>query len=112
MLGICLGVARGIAEIHWERVALNLDDTELPDHAGLAHQGNLIVPDGPPAYWSTLPIKRMRLGLQAAYGFIHVPDLIEPKSGAAKPTPGLPLETRVEAIELCLKMARDPASSA
>jgi pyroglutamyl-peptidase len=61
---ICLGVAQGIPAIHLERVALNLDDTELPDNAGHVHAAKRIVKDGPLAYESTLPIEEMRDRLQ------------------------------------------------
>jgi pyroglutamyl-peptidase len=60
---ICLGLATGARTIRLERVALNLDDGEVPDNAGLAPQGRLIVEEGPRAYWSTLPIEEMKAGL-------------------------------------------------
>ena len=56
---ICLGVAKGTGSIRLERVALNLDDTSVPDNAGVYLEGKKIVPDGPLAYWSTLPIEDM-----------------------------------------------------
>jgi pyroglutamyl-peptidase len=56
---VCLGLAAGASAIRLERVALNLDDTEQADNAGLSHQGKLIVENGPLAYWSTLPIEKM-----------------------------------------------------
>lgn len=56
---ICLGLNAGIKAIHLERVALNLDDTDQEDNFGVAHKGKLIVPAGPLAYWSTLPIEGM-----------------------------------------------------
>jgi len=60
---ICLGVAEGTPAIRLERVALNLDDAELPDNTGLLRQGSPIVLDGPAAYWSTLPLEQMRRAL-------------------------------------------------
>jgi pyroglutamyl-peptidase len=36
----------------------------MPDNAGLSPVGNVIVPTGPPAYWSTLPIENMRDALE------------------------------------------------
>src|SRR6185503_14590339 len=61
---VCLGVGAGLGEIHLERVALNLDDGGLPDNAGVSRTGQKIVPDGPLAYHSTLPLVRMREALR------------------------------------------------
>ena len=61
---VCLGVAAGSDAIRLERVALNLDDCAIPDNAGLQLAGNQIIPDGPSAYWSTLPIDAMLAALQ------------------------------------------------
>jgi pyroglutamyl-peptidase len=61
---ICLGVAEGLDFISLERVALNIDDSDVPDNAGVSPSGQLIVPDGPVAYWSTLPLERMRQELK------------------------------------------------
>jgi pyroglutamyl-peptidase len=61
---ICLGVGNGFEAIHLERIALNLDDSNVLDNAGLSPVGKLIVPTGPLAYWSTLPIENMRDALK------------------------------------------------
>ena len=57
---LCLGVAPSRDKISLERVALNLDDDALPDNAGRVRAGRRIVPRGPVAYWSTLPLERIR----------------------------------------------------
>ena len=57
---LCLGVAAQRDKISLERVALNLDDDSLPDNAGRCRAGRRIVPSGPAAYWSTLPLERIR----------------------------------------------------
>ncbi len=54
---LCLGQAGGREGVHLERVALNLDDARLPDNAGKQPHDQPIAPDGPAAYWSTLPIR-------------------------------------------------------
>ncbi|MFB9466702.1 pyroglutamyl-peptidase I [Streptomyces cinereospinus] len=41
-----------------ERVAININDCPIPDNAGRQPVDEHIVPDGPAAYFSTLPIKR------------------------------------------------------
>jgi len=61
---LCLGLTSGVESVRLERVALNLDDAELPDNVGLSHHGKLIIPDGPAAYWSTLPLEKMCAGLR------------------------------------------------
>jgi pyroglutamyl-peptidase len=61
---ICIGTAAKRTEINLERVALNLDDAAIPDNAGTIIQGKLIAPEGPVAYWSTLPLDRIHAGLR------------------------------------------------
>lgn len=63
---ICLGVAASRQKICLERIALNMDDEALPDNAGLVRSGRPIVRDGPLAYQSTLPLKRMQQALAKA----------------------------------------------
>ena len=57
VLVICVGLADGRAEITPERVAVNLDDARMADNAGRKPADQLILPGGPAAYWSTLPVK-------------------------------------------------------
>ena len=61
---LCLGVAPQRDKISLERVALNLDDDSLPDNAGRRRAGRRIVPRGPAAYWSTLPLELIRKQLE------------------------------------------------
>ncbi len=61
---VCLGQAGGRAGISLERVALNLTDAPLPDNAGYQIQGIPVVPRGPAAYFSTLPVAAMYAALQ------------------------------------------------
>jgi pyroglutamyl-peptidase len=63
-LVICLGQAGGRAGISLERVAVNLDDAPMPDNAGTVRLNTRIVPLGPTAYFSTLPIHAMLAALQ------------------------------------------------
>jgi pyroglutamyl-peptidase len=56
-LVICVGQAGGRAEVTPERVAINVDDSRLPDNAGWKPADTAIIPGGPVAYWSTLPVK-------------------------------------------------------
>jgi pyroglutamyl-peptidase len=61
---VCTGQAGGRAGISLERVAVNLDDTSLPDNAGTVRHNTPVVARGPTAYFTTLPIHRMLVALQ------------------------------------------------
>jgi pyroglutamyl-peptidase len=61
---ICLGQAGGRAEITPERVAINLDDARAPDNEGARPEGRPVVPGGPAAYFSTLPVGAIVTGLR------------------------------------------------
>lgn len=65
-LVVCLGLAGGRSEITPERVAINIDDARIPDHAQAQPIDVPIVDGGPAAYWSTLPIKAIVRDLRAA----------------------------------------------
>ncbi|MFD5119433.1 pyroglutamyl-peptidase I [Streptomyces sp. NPDC058385] len=56
-LVVCLGQAGGRPGVTVERVAVNVDDARIPDNAGVAPVDEPVVPGGPAAYFSTLPIK-------------------------------------------------------
>ena len=132
---LCVGLAGSRAEITPERVAINLDDARIPDNAGAQPIDQPITPDGPPAYFSTLPIKAIVAALRAK----NIPasfsntagtfvcnrifyDLMQTLSAdpsirggfihvpctpdLAKPgEPSLPLATMVEAIALAAEIA-------
>jgi pyroglutamyl-peptidase len=63
---VCVGQAGGRAQLSLERVAINVDDARRPDNAGNAPIDAAIVADGPAAYFTSLPIKRLRQALQRA----------------------------------------------
>jgi pyroglutamyl-peptidase len=65
-LVVCLGQAGGRAEISIERAALNVDDARIPDNLGRQPIDAAVVPDGPAAYFSTLPIKALARDLREA----------------------------------------------
>jgi pyroglutamyl-peptidase len=65
-LVMCLGQAGGRAEISIERAALNVDDARIPDNLGRQPLDAAVVPGGPAAYFSTLPIKAIAHDLRAA----------------------------------------------
>lgn len=65
-LVVCVGQAGGRAGLSLERVAINVDDARIADNAGVAPVDRPIDPDGPAAYFTTLPIKAMVAALRAA----------------------------------------------
>ncbi|MDH6591237.1 pyroglutamyl-peptidase [Variovorax sp. TBS-050B] len=65
-LVLCVGQAGGRAEITPERVAINIDDGRIADNAGRQPIDRPVVPGGPAAYFSTLPIKAIVRDLRAA----------------------------------------------
>ncbi len=137
-----LGVAQNRRAITPERFALNWNDSPSPDNAGNLMCGRQIITDGPLAYMTTLPVDDFHAALQAAdipvalsnhagaylcnhvfyvarhtleekslaipCGFIHVPPLRTDDQ-----PDGLPLETMIRAIALCLEVlqARIPAAN-
>ena len=56
---LCLGEASRRMALSVERVALNLMDYRIADNSGNRVQDELIVPDGPAAYFTTLPVRAM-----------------------------------------------------
>lgn len=56
---IAVGQAGGRAEITLERVAININDARIPDNHGKQPIDTPVIPGGPSAYFSTLPIKSM-----------------------------------------------------
>jgi len=60
---VMVGQAGGRAELSIERVAVNCDDAQAPDNAGVLREDAPIVLQGPTAYLATLPIKQVVAGL-------------------------------------------------
>lgn len=53
---LAFGLAGGRSNIEFERVAINVMDSEIPDNKGSHLRNEPIDKDGAPAYFSTLPI--------------------------------------------------------
>lgn len=64
-LVIAVGQAGGRSDISLERIAINIDDAPIPDNLGVQPIDRDIEPDGPAAYFSTLPIKAIVRGLRS-----------------------------------------------
>ncbi|MBZ0275299.1 MAG: methyltransferase domain-containing protein [Anaerolineae bacterium] len=136
---LCLGVAARRDSINLERVAQNRDNAEKPDNAGVIRENVPIITAGPDIYPATLPLEGFKAALDrhgipavfsddaGAYvcnhvfyrarhaveqlggaipcGFIHVP-------GMGDEPPGLPLDTMIQAVEMCLGEVVSPSNSA
>lgn len=63
---LCVGQAGGRDAVTPERIAVNIRDARIPDNAGNRPEGERIVPDGPAAYFSTVPVKEMAAAIRAA----------------------------------------------
>ena len=58
-LVICTGQASGRSALSIERIAININDARIADNSGDQPIDTPVVPGGPAAYFSTLPIKAM-----------------------------------------------------
>lgn len=63
---IMTGQASGRSAISLERIAVNLRDARIPDNAQNQPVDVPVDPNGPSAYFSTLPVKAMRKAILAA----------------------------------------------
>jgi pyroglutamyl-peptidase len=54
---VMFGIDERASDIHVERIAINLDDYRIPDNSGAQPRDTAIEPTGPPAYFSTLPVR-------------------------------------------------------
>ena len=66
VLVVCVGLASGRSALSLERVAINIDDARIADNSGAQPVDVPVVKGGPPAYFSTLPIKAMLQSLTDA----------------------------------------------
>jgi len=69
---LCLGQAGGRAHLTVERVAINVNDARIEDNSGARPIDEPIAPNGPAAYFATLPIKAMTAAIRAAGVPAHV----------------------------------------
>jgi pyroglutamyl-peptidase len=60
---ICFGEAAGRTAISIERAAINLLDFRIPDNTGSQAVDEPVVPGGPAAYFSTLPVRALYTSL-------------------------------------------------
>ena len=65
-IALALGQAEGRCDFSVERVAINVQDARIPDNAGAQPIDVPVIDGGPAAYFSTLPITSLVVGLKAA----------------------------------------------
>lgn len=126
---ISVGLAGGRDAVTPERIAVNIRDARIPDNQGFQPSGDRVAPEGPAAYFSTLPVKRMaqcirQAGIPATvsntagtfvcndvlYTLLHRFDGTSTRAGfihvpylPSQGTPNLPLEDTVKALTAAIE---------
>lgn len=75
---LCIGVAEGRDAVTPERIAVNIRDARIPDNRGNQPQGDFVVPDGPAAYFATVPVEKMAQAIRDA----QIPARVSNTAGA------------------------------
>ena len=63
---LCVGLAGGRDAVTPERIAVNIRDARIPDNEGYLAQGEPIAPEGPAAYFATVPVEKMARAIRDA----------------------------------------------
>lgn len=64
-VAVGVGLAAGRTRLSLERLAVNLCDARIPDSDGHQPDADPVLPGGPTALWSNLPVKRMVTAAEA-----------------------------------------------
>ena len=75
---LCVGVAAGRDAVTPERIAVNIRDARIPDNAGNQPVGEYVVPNGPAAYFATVPVAAMAQAIRNA----GIPGAVSNSAGA------------------------------
>ena len=75
---LCIGLAGGRGAVTPERIAVNIRDARIPDNAGFQPNGDPVAPDGPAAYFTTVPVVQMSAAIRAA----GIPSAVSNSAGA------------------------------
>ena len=62
---LCVGQAGGRDSITPERIGVNIRDARISDNAGNQPRGEFVAPDGPAAYFATVPVEKMVQAIEA-----------------------------------------------
>lgn len=63
---LCVGQAGGRGAVTPERIGVNIRSARIPDNAGNQPLDDFVIPDGPAAYFSTLPVTEMARAIVSA----------------------------------------------
>ena len=74
---LCIGQAGGRDAVTPERIAVNIRDARIPDNRGFQPSGERIVPEGPAAYFATVPVEKMAQAIRDA----HIPGAVSNTAG-------------------------------
>ena len=75
---LCIGQAGGRSAVTPERIAVNIRDARICDNVGNQPHGELVVPDGPAAYFATVDVVSMANAIQAQ----NLPGTVSNSAGA------------------------------
>lgn len=56
---LCIGQAGGRSSVTPERIAVNIRDARIADNGGNCPSGEYVLPEGPAAYFATVPVQAM-----------------------------------------------------
>lgn len=75
---LCVGQAGGRDAVTPERIGVNIRDARICDNAGNQPRGEFVVPEGPAAYFSTVPVAAMAKAIRDA----GIPATVSNSAGA------------------------------
>lgn len=75
---LCVGQAGGRDAVTPERIGVNIRDARICDNAGNQPCGEFVVPEGPAAYFSTVPVAAMAKAIRDA----RIPATVSNSAGA------------------------------
>ena len=75
---LCVGQAGGRSAVTPERIAVNIRDARITDNTGNQPQGEFVAPDGPAAYFATVPVMEMAEAIRNA----QIPATVSNSAGA------------------------------
>ncbi len=75
---LCIGQAGGRNAVTPERIGVNIRDARIPDNEGNQPRGEFCVPEGPAAYFATVPVEKMAQAIRDA----EIPGTVSNSAGA------------------------------
>ena len=75
---LCVGQAGGRAAVTPERIGVNIRDGRIADNEGNQPRGEFVAPDGPAAYFATVPVLAMAEAIEAG----GIPATVSNSAGA------------------------------